>query len=225
MKWIFKFKKRQPFDHIIPLGVNCEIAFALQGLFGGLDSTLFTWAFVEDPFILSRYMHNPEMLFAGGLTLTPSKMFRCNETRFVFHSKLLKEHHVLDAAGELSPDRLTEAKKEVCSRVTHLSNKFWRHIRSEDRNLFVIKLFSKDEYQSRIGNLLAELTESLDQKCANKNFALMCVLEEHFAPSLVREISDDRLVIKRIHQFAHYAATNQYDKKAWEKIYKDICIK
>jgi hypothetical protein len=220
-----KFKKKQIFNNIIPFGVNCEIAFVLQDVFGSLDSTLFTWAFVEDPFMLSEYIQNPDILFTDGLTLTPSKMLRCNRTRFVFHSKLHKEHHVLDDNIEHSHDRLKEAEEEVYARVGHLSNKFWSHINSGDRNLFVLKLFPKEEYVNRIGNLLADLTESLDQKCANKNFILMCVLEENYAPSLEQDITDNRLVIKRINKFAHYASTDRYDKKAWEKIYKDICIK
>jgi hypothetical protein len=220
-----KFKNKQVFNNIISLGVNCENAFVIQDLFGSIDSTLFTWAFVEDPFLILEYIKNPDILFTNGMTLTPSKMLMCNRTKFVFHSKLQKEHHIFDDNKGFSVDKLKEAEEEVYSRAEHLSNKFWNQINSEDRNLFIIKLFSKEEYKNKIGNLLTELTDSLDKKCSNKNFILICVLEENYAHSIEQEIKDNRLVIKRVKKFAHYASTDKFDKEAWKKIYKNICIK
>ena len=220
-----KFKNKQIFDNIISLGVNCENAFGIQDLFGSIDSTLFTWAFVEDPFLILEYIKNPNILFTNGMTLTPSKMLMCNRTKFVFHSKFQKKYHIFDDNKELSVDKLIKVEEEVYSRVKHLSNKFWTQINSEDRNLFVIKLLSKKEYKNKVGNLLAELTDSLDKKSSNKNFKLICVLEENYAQSIDQEIQDNRLVIKRIKKFAHYFSTHKFDKKAWKEIYRNIRIK
>jgi hypothetical protein len=220
-----KFQNKQIIDNIISLGVNCENAFVIQDLFGKIDSNIFTWAFIEDPFMLSEYINNPDILFTNGMTLTPSKMFRCNRTKFVFHSKMQKEDHIFDTNKELPVDKLKEAEEEVHSRVEHLADKFWNRINSEDRNLFVIKLFSKEEYINKIVNLLAELTDLLDKKSSNKNFILMCILEDDYAQSIEQEIKDKRLVIKRIRKFANYASTDKFDKKAWKEIFKNICIK
>jgi hypothetical protein len=220
-----KFNNKQVFNNVISFGVNCENAFVIQDLFGSIDSTLFTWAFVEDPFFILEYIKKPDILFTNGLSLTPSKMLMCNKTKFVFHSKLQKEHHIFDDNKGLSVDELKEAEKEVYSRVEHLSNKFWNQISSEDRNLFIIKLFSQEEYENKVVNLLVELTDLLDGKCSNKDFMLVCVLEENYARSIEREIKDNRLVIKRIKKFAHYASTDKFDKEAWKEIYKDIYIK
>jgi hypothetical protein len=220
-----KFQNKQIIDNIISLGVNCENAFVIQDLFGKIDSNIFTWAFIEDPFMLSEYINNPDILFTNGMTLTPSKMFRCNRTKFVFHSKMQKEDHIFDTNKELPVDKLKEAEEEVYSRVEHLADKFWNRINSEDRNLFVIKLFSKEEYINKIVNLLAELTDLLDKKSSNKNFILMCILEDDYAQSIEQEIKDKRLVIKRIRKFANYASTDKFDKKAWKEIFKNICIK
>lgn len=220
-----KFKNRLIFNNIISLGVNCENTFVIQDLFGNIDSTLFTWAFIEDPFMLSEYIANPDILFTDGMTLTPSKMFRCNRTRFVFHSRMQKEDHIFDADEELPIDTLKEAEGEVHSRVEHLADKFWNRINSEDRNLFVIKLFSHEEYKDNIINLLAELTHSLDRKCLNKDFMLMCILEDDYAQSIEQEIRDNRLVIKRIRNFAHWTSTDKFDEEGWKEVYKDIRIK
>ena len=140
-----EFKNKQIFNNIISLGVNCENTFVIQDLFGNIDSTLFTWAFIEDPFMLSEYIANPDILFTDGMTLIPSKMFMCNRTRFVFHSRMQKEDHIFDTKEELPIDTLREAEEEVRARVEHLADKFWNRINSEDRNLFVIKLFSREE--------------------------------------------------------------------------------
>jgi hypothetical protein len=220
-----KFRNKQIFNNIISLGVNCENTFVIQDLFGNIDSTLFTWAFIEDPFMLSEYIANPDILFTDGMTLTPSKMFRCNKTRFVFHSKMQKEDHIFDANEELPVDTLREAEEEVHSRVEHLADKFWNRINSEDRNLFVIKLLSHEEYKDNIINLLMELIYSLDRKCFNKDFMLMCILEDDYAQSIEQEIRDNRLVIKRIRRFAHWTSTDKFDEEGWKEVYKNIRIK
>jgi hypothetical protein len=220
-----KCQSKQIFDNIISLGVNCENTFVIQDLFGNIDSTLFTWAFIEDPFMLSEYIANPDILFTDGMTLTPSKMFRCNRTRFVFHSKMQKESNILDTNEELPIDTLKEVEEEVRSRVEHLADKFWNRINSEDRNLFVIKLFSHKEYRNKIVNLLEELADLFDKKCLNKNFMLMCVLEDGYAQSIQQEIRENRLIIKRIKEFAHWASADKFDKEAWKEIYRNIRIK
>jgi len=220
-----KFQNKQIFDNIISLGVNCENTFVIQDLFGNIDSTLFTWAFIEDPFMLSEYIANPDILFTDGMTLIPSKMFRCNRTRFVFHSRMQKEDHIFDANEELPIETLREAEEEVHSRVEHLADKFWNRINSEDRNLFVIKLFSHEEYKDNIINLLAELTYSLDRKCLNRDFMLMCILEDDYAQSIEQEIKDNRLVIKRIRRFANWTSTDKFDGEGWKEVYKNIRIK
>jgi hypothetical protein len=220
-----KFQDKQIFDNIISLGVNCENTFVIQELFGNADSNLFTWAFVEDPFMLPEYMTDPDILFADGMTPTPSKMFKCNRTKFVFHSKMQKEEHIFDGNKELTIDKLKEAEAEVHSRVEHLEGKFWNRIHSEDRNLFVIKLFSHEEHKNKIPNLLAELMDLLDKKCLNKNFMLMCVLEDGYEQSIEQEVKDNRLVIRRIRRFAHWTSTDKFDKKAWKEIYKNIGVK
>ena len=220
-----KFENNEIFNNIISLGVNCENTFVIQALFSNIDSTLFTWAFIEDPFMLSEYIANPDILFTDGMTLTQSKMLRCNRTRFVFHSRMQKEDHIFDANGELPIDTLKEAEEEVRSRVEHLADKFWNRINSEDRNLFVIKLFSHEEYKDNIINLLAELTHSLDRRCLNKDFMLMCILENDYAQSTEQEIRDNRLVIKRIRKFAHWTSTDKFDEEGWKEVYKNIRIK
>jgi hypothetical protein len=220
-----EFKNEQIFNNIISLGVNCENAFVIQDLFDNMDSTLFTWAFIEDPFMLSAYIANPDILFTDGMTLTPSKMFRCNKTRFVFHSKMQKEDHIFDANEELPVDTLREAEEEVHSRVEHLADKFWNRINSRDRNLFVIKLLSHEEYKDNIINLLTELIYSLDRKCLNKDFMLMCILEDDYAQSIEHEIRDNRLVIKRIRRFAHWTSTDKFDEEGWKEVFKNIRIK
>ena len=74
-------------------------------------------------------------------------------------------------------------------------------------------------------NLLAELTYSLDRKCLNRDFMLMCILEDDYAQSMVQEIRDNRLVIKRIRKFAHWTSTDKFDEEGWKEVYKNIRIK
>ena len=75
------------FDHIISLGLNCEISFILKKKFNFVESSLLSWSYIPIS-SLNDVLKNPQLIFSEGIEdLTEYNMFKCSKTGIAFHGK------------------------------------------------------------------------------------------------------------------------------------------
>ena len=123
------------YHHIISLGLNCEPSYALEDMYGRLDSYPLSWALVPDVPNLLDLLNCMDALFSKGYDIAQGSfdMFRCKHTGIQFHGKTsLRAHDYRDEVVE-------EAFQELTSRMGYLRKKFRGALRSGRNILCIVK--------------------------------------------------------------------------------------
>lgn len=218
------YNVEEVFDNIVCLGTNCESAFALNYLYGKIESGIFNWTAVYDINKLIDFINNRNILFSSKSKIEDNKMVRCEVTNFRFHTKL-KELEIVDNCGKKNEKNIELIKQEVFSRIEYLANKFFLNLSSGDRIIFVLKFFSYNNYDENLSDILNRLAKTLSDKCKNKNFKIYCVLEADKYVDIADKLLDKRIIIKRLSSFAPLDKAYLFNKVEWRYIFKDLKIK
>jgi len=123
------------YHHIISLGLNCEPSYALEDMYGRLDSYPLSWALVPDVPNLLAALKEMDALFREGYDIAGGSfdMFRCKLTGIQFHGKTnLRAHNYRE-------DVVEEAFHELTSRLGHLHKKFLKALHSGRKILCIVK--------------------------------------------------------------------------------------
>ena len=165
--------RQRRFGHIIPIGLNCEVAFRLYRRWRGIDSSLFAWGHVRglDAFIAA--LRRWDDIFRDECTLNERiLLWECARTGMRLHGKLKLR------PGEPLPDDATIAadKADLLGRVRHLKEKFIRQISDDDTTLFVHRIKKEDCSAPDIGEKLDSLQQALRDLGA-RNAELLVVTE------------------------------------------------
>jgi len=123
------------YHHIISLGLNCETSYALEDMYGRLDSYPLSWALVPDVPNLLDALKEMDALFREGYDIAGGSfdMFRCKHTGIQFHGKTnLRAHNYRD-------DVVEEAFHELTSRLGYLHKKFLKALHSGRKILCILK--------------------------------------------------------------------------------------
>lgn len=171
---------RRKFDHILPLGTNCEVAFRFFRRWGFVESSLFAWAQSFDLRTLTQALSNLESIMTGKVTFDPgSFMWRCENTGLYFHGKMKHLHGTPIPPPEIRAEDL----RDLRDRIAYLKRKFLSIIAGEETVLFVHRLAEEDAHAKDLGERLKALENALSALHA-KNCTLLAVCERADRPKM-----------------------------------------
>lgn len=170
--------RRHRFAQIVPVGVNCEVAFRFYRRWGFVDSSLAAWAQLYDLDTTARMLRNLSSVMTGEATFEPqSKMWKCGNTGVKFHGKLKYGH--VD-----TPDEIAADLADLRSRVAHLREKLLRFATNGAETLFIHRLSGIDE---RDTDRLAGRLDALEAALAGlgaRNWRLLVICEKPFLANM-----------------------------------------
>jgi len=208
------------YHHIISLGLNCEPSYALEDMYGRLDSYLLSWALVPDMPNLLLALDDLNALFREGWDIAGGAydMFRCKHTEIQFHGKTnLRAHSYRE-------DVMEAAFQELTSRLSHLRRKFLKALRSGREILCIVKNHSWEG--SPRGFTTAEalaLKAALDQTAEGGTVDLLCVDRLGCVPAELEPQCAALGVYKRcLEGFAPGERAYLYDLPGWARIFAEF---
>ena len=182
------------FDHVLSLGVNCEVAFRFYQRWKFVDSTPFSWGQTFDIDLLVRALRDLDAIGAGGFTWQEScMMWKCNLTGIHFHGRMKVTPNSLQA----DETALKADCDELASRLGHLKEKFRRILSSESTKALVYRINTSEACAEGVNGKLDSLQQALETLGA-RNHLLVVVAE---ATAKGRIISAHSRVVRYIRKF------------------------
>lgn len=212
------------YDHIVPLGLNCEIAHRIRKNHGFVESWLLTWAAVPAR-SLTQVLRNNKLIFSGSLQHNASyNMFECGVTKIGFHGSR-KPAELLDGAGVPDPELVDRERTECINRIRHLCEKTSAIAGDNSAKLYCVGLhpnYLKD-FSGEIGTLINEIWQVLAGKA--KNASLLAIVENSQYVALRNLSFAPEVYIRSIKHFAPHnkATTDEYsDCEGYVKIFSEF---
>lgn len=218
------------FDHLISLGLNCEIAHQIRINHGNIESNLLTWAAMRSD-KLKLVLNNYALIFSENIRHDPAtNMFFCSVTGCGFHGRK-PPAELLDDHGKIRPELATSEKEECISRVKHLCQKDSALTRDESKKLYVLGVHPQflDCHLKQATAFVTDIYQLLMQNA--NNAALLAIVDKatmfHLA-ILENEIAMPKLYLRSIAHFAPFdkAVYNEYsDVPGYHNIFSEFLPK
>lgn len=209
--------RRRRYEHILPLGVNCETAFRFYRKWKFLDSSLFAWTNVRNLATLTATLANLPGLLGGSARFSNgTRMWICETTGIGLHGKLNLASDAVPTPREIEADLI-----DLRGRVAHLKDKFIGHL-SDDRPVLLIHRLAVEDMTA------PDLRERLDRlqrvlmDLGARNHTLLVICER---PYLSRMPSAPNLVFRAVNLFNaldHAADKNVGDAVGWQAIFTEF---
>ncbi len=196
------------YDHLISIGMNCEIRYQLRQKYGAIDSSLLEWAVVP-PTHLVEVLKNPNLIFSGEIEeYRKWNMWHCKATDIVFHGKKTVQE-LLGEDGNPDETKIAQEKKDTISRIKYLSDKFINIAQSEESKLYILGVhpdFCKYK-EEELRTFVQRVSDTIQEVA--KNASLLVITLEENKNALNGLDDDNNLFIRYINHFAPYnQATN-----------------
>ena len=208
------------YHHIISLGLNYEPSYALEDMYGKLDSYPLSWALVPDVPNLLGVLNEMDLLFSEGYDIAQGSfdMFRCKRTGIQFHGKTsLRAHDYRD-------DVVEAAFGELASRMRYLHNKFRKTLASGRDVLCLVKNHGRGgSPRGFTADEALGLKAALDRTAKGGKVDLLCVDRMgcdplRFGPQCVEPGICKRL----LDGFAPGERAYLYDLPGWARIFAEF---
>jgi len=173
--------RRKKIAHILPLGINCEVAFWLNDVFGFVESSLFAWVSSRHLDRMARVLSDPAAIMSGEMRFSDkSFMWECVKTGLFFHGRFA---HLPDAP---LPDQaaMDADLADLRGRVAHLKEKFLQYVRDDERTLFIHRISDYDVQTEGLDARLAAVEKALEGLGARKwQLLIVCrKADRHLVP-------------------------------------------
>ena len=193
------------FQHIVPLGINCEVAFRFFCRWKFVDSSLLAWAQSRDLATVTAALRNLDSLPTGDFELIEhSHMWLHKASGIQFHGRLRWKTGAPPPIGKALDDDLADLR----GRLAHLVDKLRRVLSDDESTLVVHRLADADAESSDLPARLDALESALADLGA-KNVTLLVVCRN---ADLSRMPAGDRRVYRSVKSF------NPPAKVAWEEL-------
>ena len=216
MLWA-RFRRRK-FSQIVPLGINCEVAFRFYVSWGFVDSSLFAWSQTFGLRTMCETLRKLDRLFAGEATLDAgAKMWKCEETGTYFHGQLKwGPGHPDYTDGQVAADL-----EDLRGRVRHLREKFLDHLRNETSTLLVHRLAEGDAQKDDLDARLSEL-ESVLGGLGARNCTLLIVVERKFLDRMPAGVGRVFRAVRKFNPCDRVTDVNAGDPIGWRAVYSEF---
>lgn len=165
------------FDHVISMGLNCEIAHHLRINHGFVESGLLTWSACPAE-SLESVLQNSGIINSKGLCPVPTfNMFVCHATQIYFHGRR-QPNEVLNTNGEPDSRIIDNELRECASRIDHLRDKALKLAANEESKLYIVGLHP--EYLRDAAKNLIELINTVHKSLTSmaRNATLLVIGED-----------------------------------------------
>jgi len=208
------------YHHIISLGLNCEPSYALEDMYGRLDSYPLSWALVPDVSNLLNALKCMDALFSEGYDIAQGSfdMFRCKHTHIQFHGKTSLR------ANNYQDDIVEAAFNELTSRMRYLHRKFCKALSSGRDILCIVKNHSRGGASRGFTTEEAlVLKAALVRKAEGGKADLLCVDRQGCIPRELEPQCAGLGIYKRfLEGFAPGERAYLYDLPGWARIFAEF---
>jgi hypothetical protein len=206
------------YKHIFNLGYNCEVSFQIERYFGKLESSLFSWVYVDDDFKFMSCIKNLSQV-TNKLELTTWNMYR-NTFGVSWHgdNMLHLMYHSKDRTpDDITDDEIKEDKKKIRDKIRHLKEKFVRTLDNSDNILFIYKPKNQKVDKKYYDDLRQHLTYNLWKISKRLNFEVMFIGDKNNEGLLQHRTT------QHITEFLDFLPEDGNvqgaDEKSWNKIF------
>ena len=208
------------YHHIISLGLNCEPSYALEDMYGRLDSYLLSWALIPDVPNLLEALNGMDLLFSEGYDIARGSfdMFRCRHTGIQFHGKTNLRAH------EYRADIVEAAFNELVSRMGHLRKKFRKALSSGRDILCIVKNHSRGgSSRGFTTDEALALKAAIDRTAEGGRVDLLCVDRQGCIPAELEPGCAGQGIYKRLlDAYAPGERAYLYDLPSWARIFAEF---
>ncbi len=208
------------FDHIIPLGRNCEVGFQFNRCFGFLESFPYNWCYVVDQYKLLEVLENSDILWSGDIKRTSSdNMYLDDASQINFHGARTPD----EFNGFTETELEEEVKKEIAnlkSKTAHLLDKLNEVWYTGESQLYILTLYL--DTVDEVNDYLAKLKVVLDRKTSN--FSILAVVEKSIKGEIDYEMGNG-VYIRVIDHFAPRVSVTRVDLSdaaGWNNIFSEF---
>lgn len=190
------------YDHIISLGLNCEISYQIKMKFGTVESHLLSWAAVRSKKLVD-IINNPHIIYSDEIEeMTHVNMWKCLTTNVAFHGRRLASQ-LKNADGSRNMEEVAREKEEVISRVKHLCDKFESIGQSFNTKLYCLGLHPSflDCTNDELADFCMEVYYALVKKYNNVSLLIIAESSTRYLSALDNGIN---LYVRFISKFAPY---------------------
>lgn len=152
--------RRKRYQHVLSLGMNCEIAFRQVIAWGAVDSSLFNWGTTESLSNLTHALEHFEDLFNGEIFRGSNGLWKCAHTGISTHGRKYT----------------AEDKEDTLARMKYLKEKFLKQISDEGKTLLVRRLHDGDLESPNFKEDLLKFDSAL-RKLGARNHEYLLVVE------------------------------------------------
>ena len=198
-----RFQPKRAYDHVIPLGYNCEIAYQFFHLYHFLESSLFAWTYSYQLQDTINALNHFDQIGTHGF-LPPSPLWECRNTKICFHGK--------------DDPRLSflELETELNDRIAHLKNKWLKIASSTNQSILYIVKIRWQSIEKNV-NEITTLYNTL-KKMTNAPFDLLVIRGKLTA---LPDLQNPHIFVRQVD---HYAPDDDVPHKMaatrdWEKIF------
>lgn len=224
--WDYILKRRcnekKAFQNIVSMGYNCEVSYRIRDRFGKVNSTVFSWCYVEnrDDFLVS--LDHLEYLADCDKRLRSNGMFQCGDMGILLHTKVNRSELFLES-GEADAQKVHEAISEMSERYRYLVKKLEKMFHNpRERTLYVLKMQPWEEDIEKNRKFLEDLYTKLDMLC-NDNFAILIVLEKNLLNLKLASMNKPNLYFRFVENYANDMDTEKSgDIEGWHRIFDEF---
>jgi len=210
--------RRKRYAHILPLGINCEIAFWINDIWGFVESSLFAWASSRHLERMTRVLGDLDSIMRDQSSFSEiSYMWKCENTGLFFHGKI-------PHTPGLPPPTQTELDadlSDVRGRVAHLRDKFRKYVTDEESTLFVHRISAYDVETPGLKERLDALEASISALGA-KNWKLLVVCEKKVLHLMPKGANRIFRTVRRFNPTSCVPDKDKGDAAGWKAIFSEF---
>ena len=163
--------RQHKYGQIVPLGMNCDVAFRFYCRWGFVDSSLFAWANTGDLTTITSALGQLDALADGRFEISErSRMWRHVDTGILFHGKLNWDENT----GTPPQPDLDRDLADLRERLRHLAEKLRRYLSNDVETLVVHRLADKDSNEPGLAERLGAFEDAISRLGA-RNWKLLVI--------------------------------------------------
>lgn len=198
--------KRKRYQHILSLGMNCEVAFRQVVAWGAVDSSLFNWGLTRSIPILTRAIECFGDIFNGNIVRgQEDEIWNCALTGIATHGRTYTE----------------EDREDTRGRMKHLKEKFLKQISDEGKTLFIRRLHDKDLESPTLKEDLLKLDNAL-RKLGSRNHEYLLIVEKRNVKKVPRVRGFYVRTVKMFNPFDDVVNKDIGDYIGWNTIFSEF---
>ncbi len=211
--------RQHRYAQIVPLGMNCDVAFRFYCRWGFVDSSLFAWANAKDLATLTAALAQVDAIADGRFEVSESsRMWRHVDTGVMFHGRLNWDENT----GMPQQTELDKDLADLRERLRHLAAKLHRYLENDEETLIVHRLADSDASAPDVAKRLSALEDAINRLGA-KNWKLLVICQS--ADLVKMPPPSDSMVFRCVKAFNPMAKVTHKDRGdpvGWNAIFTEF---